>query len=516
MSDSALLWLYGCSAFVAAIVFVATLRSPGLVTFRTGLLIYLTGTASWAVIDMWRWTPASPSLQIIGAWTLPAAALVVAGVRVGVQAATRGGWRASRLDMVGLAVHPILALAVAATPALWRHVVRVSPDGSVTYGPLFWIQIAVVGVLLGAVTTDLVKAQLAGGIVPMRSVPVIASIWGVPLVASVVTLVWTGPQGVDLLPPGLALASLLMWRGLAPAEVRVAVGVARSQVLEELADAVIVLGARDQILDANAAALRLVGADLPVSTYVNRTLRAVWPCIADASLYSGEHDLTLANAGDVVVDVTVSPLSEASGAPRGRAVVLRDVTEPVRQRRELAQLRSELADQVVRDAVTGIHNHRYAQQTFPATLARAVSKGVPMSIAIIDVDHFKAVNDAYGHPVGDRVLRALASAMLDEVPSAMLARIGGEEFLVMLPGLSADMALAHTERLRDACAHAGVLTREGAVQVTVSAGVATTSGLITTVDELTEAADAALYRAKREGRDRTCVAPPFGASAAAR
>ena len=209
---------------------------------------------------------------------------------------------------------------------------------------------------------------------------------------------------------------------------------------------------------------------------------------------------------EVILDVTISPLAGENGAPTGRAMVLRDVTEAVSQRRELAHLRTELADLVVRDAITGLHNRRYAEQTLPLSLARCVAKRVPMSIAIIDVDHFKRVNDTHGHPVGDRVLRELAHAMLEEVPSATLARIGGEEFLVLLPGLTSEQAFAHTERLRDACAHASVSTREGALHVTVDAGIATTRDGTRTVEALMEAADAALYRAKRDGRDRTCAA----------
>jgi diguanylate cyclase (GGDEF)-like protein len=110
--------------------------------------------------------------------------------------------------------------------------------------------------------------------------------------------------------------------------------------------------------------------------------------------------------------------------------------------------------------------------------------------------------------VGDRVLRELARAMLEEVPSSMLARIGGEEFLILLSGLTSEQAFAHTERLRNACARASVSTREGALHVTVSAGVATTGDGTRSVETLMEAADAALYRAKREGRDRTCVSGP--------
>jgi diguanylate cyclase (GGDEF)-like protein len=288
---------------------------------------------------------------------------------------------------------------------------------------------------------------------------------------------------------------------------RQAVRIARSQVLEELADAVIVLGNTGNILDANAAALRLVGASGSVAAFIDKPLRQTWPSIADAAAHAGEHDLKVSDR-EVVLDVTISPLAAANGAPSGRAVVLRDVTDAVLQRRELAQLRTELADLAVRDAITGLHNRRYAEQTLPETLARCVAKRAPMSIAILDVDHFKNVNDTHGHPVGDRVLRELAHAMLEEVPSSMLARIGGEEFLVLLPGLTSEQAFAHTERLRDACAHASVSTREGAIQVTVSAGVATTRDGARSVPVLMDAADAALYCAKDEGRDRTCVAPP--------
>jgi len=127
------------------------------------------------------------------------------------------------------------------------------------------------------------------------------------------------------------------------------------------------------------------------------------------------------------------------------------------------------------------------------------------------VDHFKAVNDTFGHAVGDRVLQGLAQVMSQEAPSSMVARMGGEEFLVMMPGLTMDQAFDHAERLRDACADSEVVTREGVVKVTVSAGIATAFPHTATVAELMEAADAALYRAKREGRDRTCVSATSGA-----
>jgi len=504
VSDAVLLWAYGTSALIAFVVIVATARARGLSSLRVGLLIYLSGTAWWAIADLLRVVIGHSSVQAIEAWTMPALALVVAGLRAGIHGAMHPGRKLSVPDVVGFAAHPALAVIAASVPMLWGLVAVEGADGAVTYGPLFWANTAVTFSLFTVATIEVFKGRHTSGVFAGKTAALLASIWSIPVAASVVTIIISGPAGLDLMPAGFSLTSLLIWRTIVPVELRQAVRIARSQVLEELADAVIVIGNGGNILDANAAALRLVGAEAPVSAFIDKQLRATWPCIADAVGHSGEHDLRVVGR-DLVLEVTVSPLAELGGAPSGRAVVLRDVTEAVLQRRELATLRTELADLVVRDAITGLHNRRYAEQTLPQELARCVAKRVPLSIAIFDVDHFKNVNDSYGHPVGDRVLRELSRAMLEQVPSSMLARIGGEEFLIFLPGLTSEQAVTHTERLRAACAKASVSTREGELHVTVSAGVATTWGSSRSVDDLMEAADAALYRAKREGRDRTCA-----------
>lgn len=504
MADWVLLCVYSLSALVAGMVFYAAMRAPGLSSLRIGLLTYLFGTGFWAIVDLVRWILGTSSIPMAEAWTLPAGALVVAGLRMGVHAATHPGWKASRGDVAGFALHPLLTVMVAVIPALWPYVAVEDASGMVTYGSLFWAHVAILYALCIAATIEMVRSPGSLRFLHFRTAPVIVSIVAIPLVVSVVTIVSLGPNGVDLMPAAFAITALVIWKTLVPLDMRKAVRIARSQVLEELADAVIVLGTEDQILDANASALALVGAEGGVAAYVDKSLRQAWPCIADATAHPGEHDLVVRGT-ELVLDVTIAPLSEEDGAPSGRAVVLRNVTDAVLVRRELARLRIELADLVVRDAVTGLHNRRFAEQNLPEVLARCVSKRVPMSIAIIDVDHFKNVNDTHGHPVGDRVLREVSRAMLEEVPASMIARIGGEEFLIMLAGLSSERAMAHTEKLRDACARASVSTREGEVRVTVSAGIATTRGGEMSVEGLMEAADAALYRAKREGRNRTCA-----------
>ncbi len=504
MSEWVLLWVYSLSALVAGMVFYAAARAPGLSSLRIGLLTYLFGTGFWAIVDVVRWIVGPSSIPMVEAWTLPAGALVITGLRMGVHAATHPGWKVARGDIASYALHPLLTVMVAVIPALWPYVAAADASGEVNYGPLFWAHVAILYALSIAATMEMFKSRGSLPSLHFRTTPVIVSIMAIPLVVSAVTIVSFGPMGVDLMPAAFAVTALIIWKTLVPLDMRKAVRIARSQVLEELADAVIVLGNEGQILDANASALKLVGAEGGIASYVDKSLRQAWPGIADATAHPGEHDL-VANGAEVVLDVTIAPLSEEDGAPSGRAVVLRNVTEAVLLRRELARLRVELADLVVRDAVTGLHNRRFAEQNLPEVLARCVSKRVPMSIAMIDVDHFKNVNDTHGHPVGDRVLREVARAMLEEVPASMIARIGGEEFLILLAGLSSDRAFAHTEKLRDACARASVSTREGEVRVTVSAGIATTRDGALSVEALMEAADAALYRAKREGRNRSCA-----------
>ncbi len=174
-----------------------------------------------------------------------------------------------------------------------------------------------------------------------------------------------------------------------------------------------------------------------------------------------------------------------------------DVTE----RRRLAGEREELLAQVEgmarHDALTGLPNRRVLDEQMPREMARARRTGQPLCLAVIDIDHFKAYNDANGHLVGDELLRECAIAWDGELRgSDTIVRFGGEEFLVVLPDTEPAEAVEILERLRAA-------TPRGQ---TCSAGIANWDG-IADLSDLISAADTALYRAKGEGRDRLVLAP---------
>lgn len=187
--------------------------------------------------------------------------------------------------------------------------------------------------------------------------------------------------------------------------------------------------------------------------------------------------------------------------------------ELVQSRAELAQAHTELekrADLLARaastDPLTGVANRREFTQRLGRLFDDAQQRGQPLTLLLVDVDHFKRFNDTFGHAVGDEVLCSIAAALQTTVRAGtLLARWGGEEFVVVLPGADADAGVRLAERLRQAV-HA--IRREDVTRVTVSIGVATTQGRhVQRQEDLFEAADQALYQAKQKGRDQVVLAP---------
>jgi diguanylate cyclase (GGDEF)-like protein len=190
------------------------------------------------------------------------------------------------------------------------------------------------------------------------------------------------------------------------------------------------------------------------------------------------------------------------------------------QRRQLAKIRAlteQLEEQALRDPLTGLYNRRYLDDALERELVRAQREGYPLSVVLLDLDRFKALNDAHGHPAGDAVLVALGKALREQVRAGDLAsRIGGEEFLLVLPNMPLAAAAERIDKLRARFAATEVDAGREKLRASFSAGVAACPENGTSTVDLVSAADAALYRAKQEGRDRVCVAPAPAASAALR
>ncbi|GII08418.1 hypothetical protein Ppa06_22160 [Planomonospora parontospora subsp. parontospora] len=300
----------------------------------------------------------------------------------------------------------------------------------------------------------------------------------------------------------------------------------------------------DRARDASGTADRrgTAGADRPpAATGTPRrgqTAAALFP----AGRTEANYTMTDAQGRTVDLDVRVSALRGGRDEPVGWVLVGRDVTALNTQRRALYEandrlreqvttieaqrralyeandrlreqvttieaLRADLAEQAVRDPLTGLYNRRHLMETLSHRMRLAAAGGTPLSVALLDIDHFKQINDRCGHGVGDQVLTWFADLVGSRIGvDDVVARYGGEEFVVLLAGATGEQAVERMEGIREQVAAGRPPTGGHRPAVTFSAGVAAFTGR-QEPQELLHAADEALYAAKRQGRNRVLRAP---------
>ena len=206
----------------------------------------------------------------------------------------------------------------------------------------------------------------------------------------------------------------------------------------------------------------------------------------------------------IAVDVSPSTMRPA----RDTEQRVRAMTDRIGPALANLKLRDALREMALRDGLTGLYNRRYLEDAFSRELHRAERSGQPVAVVMVDIDHFKAFNDKFGHDAGDFVLSAVARTITKSIrPSDIACRYGGEELAIVLPDASLECAVERAGQMRLAI-QATNLTHLGQSlpAPTASFGVAVYPANGTEPADLLKAADQALYRAKKEGRDRVCVA----------
>jgi two-component system cell cycle response regulator len=193
--------------------------------------------------------------------------------------------------------------------------------------------------------------------------------------------------------------------------------------------------------------------------------------------------------------------------PVDRLEMMVRVKTQIKRKRHMDVLRNQLeesVEQAITDALTGLHNRRYLERHLGTLLQQAMMTGRPLSLLLADIDHFKRINDTYGHDTGDAVLKEFASRFRRYTRSLDLAcRYGGEEFVIVMPGTELRHACQVGERLRACIAGEAFNVAGGAnIPVTASVGLATLESAKETPETIFKRADNALYAAKREGRNR--------------
>ncbi|WP_337060537.1 histidine kinase N-terminal 7TM domain-containing diguanylate cyclase [Kineococcus sp. G2] len=531
---------FACSALVCVLTAALAWRRRANTPAAGSLAAAMAGFAVWSAADVPLHLPVGLLVQRVGGMVgFAGIHLAVLGLWCLSRAVVDRHWRLRRGVALRLATASTLLVAAVVTNP-WHHLVFASvgatgPDQrlDVSLGPLFWVHTGYCYLLLGWGVLRLTTAWWRARSVFRRQLSHLLAAACVPLIGNAAVLVAArGEHPVDYTPLFFAVTGLIDARAILRHDLLHLVPVARARVVDSIDDAVVVVDHRARVIDLNPAASVLLARNAPAghSDLVGRPAAQVLPPqLGDLLRGTAVREHAELAAG-VHVDARASVLTDPRGHLLGWVVVLRDVSELVEQR-ELAQrasarlreqlavtraLQERLAEEAVRDSLTGLHNRRHLVQVLERALAGARESGEPLSVVLVDIDRFKAVNDTHGHRTGDAVLRAVAEGLRAGCRAGdTVARYGGEEFVLVLPSTSREEAFQRTEELRRRCAAATVRLpgpvphpREAAwIAVTFSAGIATCAEHGTDADGLLAAADRALYAAKAAGRDRVVAAP---------
>ena len=216
---------------------------------------------------------------------------------------------------------------------------------------------------------------------------------------------------------------------------------------------------------------------------------------------TSRYDVVVKMGNDLVpIDFLIAPVHDESGRIVGLLPTAVDITER-------KHLEAELQRQAHLDYLTGLPNRRSFMDRGEVELSRTQRYANPLSILMLDIDHFKNINDTFGHQAGDLVLKSLAMTFQEVLRNVdIIGRLGGEEFAAVLPETDIVKATEVAERLREIIAAGEVILPEGIkVRFTVSIGIAALLDKNSNIDMLLNEADKALYRAKQAGRNRVCV-----------
>lgn len=275
-----------------------------------------------------------------------------------------------------------------------------------------------------------------------------------------------------------------------------------------------------ELFYANPALQKLLGAERPEQIMCKPFIHFIAPALHEAVEQSYRRQLAGEPVASVFdsrlltihgeeIDVEISTGVASYHGVTVAVAVIRDSRIRKHAERELQRVNEELLRLSTTDALTGLYNRRYLMDTMATEFARAKRYWMPLSVMMIDVDHFKSVNDRYGHQTGDLALQHLASLLRERTRgSDIAARYGGEEIIVLLPQTAMPQALSLAEILRSMVASQPLIAADGSeIQLTVSVGVASFPEIpVDNIERLLQLADKALYLAKAGGRNRVVPA----------
>jgi diguanylate cyclase (GGDEF)-like protein len=473
-------------------------------------------------------------VEYIGAHTAPAFLLLFA-----LRYTQDDKWLTPRIKAV-LFLPALLTVGLAFTNQ-WHHLIWTGftpgPAGSNSliyeHGPWFWVEILIIYTILFYATRTLIRNTLrARGPYQVQTITLlVASI--TPWVGTFMYLFFNPFPGLDLTSISFTFTGLILLLSMLRFQLLDLAPIARETLVENMKDGVLVLDGSNRLIDFNAAAKTLfsnlsasdLGQDIDKLLADRQTILESLKETDDKLI-----ELPLTDAAWQYADIQIAPLRRRKEKTIGKLVIFRDATsrklaevalQQANQRLqtqldEINNLQIQLRDQAMHDMVTGMLNRRYLEEILEKEIARAKREGYPISLVMVDIDHFKIINDTFGHKAGDQILQALSAMLCRHIRKADIAcRYGGDEFVLALPNLTKEIAFQRAEVWRIAFQDMRLDCQGKEVHATISSGIAIFPENGGSFDLLLAAADKAMYAAKAAGRNHTMVAEDYQSSPSA-
>ena len=430
------------------------------------------------------------------------------------------GWL-TRRRLVLLSVHPVGSLLLSWTNRYHHmyyqaiHTVEESGFATLQFvrGPLYIANVAYSYLIIGAALVVLGLGFVRSGPMYRQQYRLVVLGAILPWAASIYSEYhFSALGGLDLAPLTFGLSGIILVVAILRTHFLDLIPVARSYVVDNMSDGIIVLNGQGRIVDLNSAMQNFL--EEPLSFYMGKEavgIFSTWMEDAESRV-----EIRLPKDPSRYVELRTTHLYDRNHFLNGHLMVFHDITERKQVEKRLRYvndrlqsqlikiglLQSRLREQAIRDPLTNLFNRRYLEETLDRELARAAREEYSVCLMMIDLDHFKRVNDTHGHDAGDQVLKAVASTLMQESRRGDFAcRYGGEEFVIAMPNINMDVAYERAEALRNTLNSLKVPYGDDNLSVTISMGIACYPLNGQTRDLVLRAADQAMYAAKLAGRD---------------
>jgi len=517
------------SALATLIVFLLARQrtAPGSSALRGMLLgMFIWGisyTLTWAVVPLEQkilWL----KIMYVGVIMVPSLFMIFT-----LRITHRDGWITFR-NIAMLSIEPAIVLVIVwfAPQFAFTSIEPAVKDGyaimETQRGTWFWINTAYSYMLIALSFGLLAVSYRNANIFFKKQYLMILLGSIVPFAFSAYTQIRNIPfRNLDMAPISFGLSGMVYAYAIFRHQFMDLIPVARSRLIEKMSDGVLVLDAQGRIVDINPAMKNFLDED--PATFLGKNMTetlGIWNENIEHLMNGMEtrSELRLPDKPSRYLDLRVTPLYDDDQRLSGRLIIFRDVTDRKEVEKDLRHamdrlqtqlieiglLQSQLREQAIRDALTNLFNRRYLEETLERELARAVREVYPLCIVMMDIDHFKDVNDTYGHEAGDLVLKTLAETVTKQSRQGdFVCRFGGEEFVLVMPNINIDVAKERVNSLHKSISSLYIPFGRFNLNITMSMGISWYPKHGETKEDLLRTADRALYTAKNTGRNRVAV-----------